>query len=465
MKYRREQRDDEVQKNIAATRRYVFSYFDCCCSVLQILERSQVFIYIFHDGLCCNAVVVYYIRTYLSIFRYLCIMMKNTEEKIEPHLVRVKDFKIDSDYMAWFSDIKKRYLSAQIKAAVKVNTEKLWFNWSIGRDLVVRKAGEKWGSGVVAQLSFDLQEAFPNDKGFGSRNLWNMKKWYLFFSSLESREKLHRLGAELEKQVNQKIIKLHQLGAENDLDFPIVLGLVPWRHQVNIITKCRSIDEAVFYLHECILEGWSRQTLENSLNAKLYEVRGKAISNFQEYLPEAQSRMAQEITKDNYDFGFVTVPVNYKEEQLEAALEQNITRFLLELGTGFAFVGRQKELFVGNRTRKIDMLFYHIRLKCYVVVELKIKPFDPEYVGKLNYYVNAVDELLKGSDDNPTIGLLICSDKDETDVRWAFKGVQTPMGVASYDNVQISQRSSLLPSAEELQARVRLVEEELNRKV
>ena len=380
----------------------------------------------------------------------------------EPHIVRVKDFKIDADYVAWLSEIKQRYHSAQIKAAVKVNSEKLAFNWSVGRDLVIRKAEEKWGSGVVEQLSFDLHEAFPNEKGFSSRNLWNMKKWYITFSSTTTQEKLHQLGAELQNANFQRLIKLHQLGAEIDSDFPLVLGLVPWRHQVNIITKCKSIDETVFYLRECILGGWSRQTLDNSLKANLYKVQGKAISNFPEYLPEAQSRMAQEITKDNYDFGFVTVPVNYKEEQLEAALEQNITRFLLELGTGFAFVGRQKELIVGNRSRKIDMLFYHIRLKAYVVVEHKVKAFDPEYAGKLNYYVNAVDELLKGPDDNPTIGLLICSDKDETDVRWAFKGIQTSMGVASYDNVRISP-SNLLPSAEELQARVRLVEEEMNK--
>ncbi len=379
-----------------------------------------------------------------------------------PHIVRVKDFKIDTDYVAWLSEIKQRYHSAQIKAAVKVNTEKLAFNWSVGRDLVIRKVEEKWGSGVVEQLSFDLRDAFPNEKGFGTTNLWAMKKWYLFFSSPDAIEKLHQLGGELQKSNIERFIKLRQVGGEIEPDFPLVLGLVPWRHQVNIITKCKSIDEAVFYLRECILGGWSRQTLDNSLKANLYKVQGKAISNFPEYLPEAQSRMAQEITKDNYDFGFVTVPVNYKEEQLEAALEQNITRFLLELGTGFAFVGRQKELIVGNRSRKIDMLFYHIRLKAYVVVELKVKAFDPEYAGKLNYYVNAVDELLKGPDDNPTIGLLICSDKDETDVRWAFKGIQTPMGVASYDNVRIS-TSNLLPSAEELQARVRLVEEEINK--
>ncbi len=386
--------------------------------------------------------------------------MEDLTANNEPRIVSVKDFRIDADYTSWLSEIKRRYISAQIKASIKINTEKLRFNWSVGRDLVTRKAEEKWGSGVVEQLSLDLQEAFPKAKGFGTTNLWSMKKWYLFFSSPEAIEKLHQTGGELPGYANQIFIKLHQTGGESEL--PLLLGLVPWRHQVNIITKCKSIDEAIFYLRECILGGWSRQTLDNSLKARLYKIQGKAISNFGEYLPEAQSRMAQEITKDNYDFGFITVPVNYKEEQLEAALEQNITRFLLELGTGFAFVGRQKELIVGNRTRRIDMLFYHIRLKAYIVVELKVKPFDPEYAGKLNFYVNAVDELLKGADDNPTIGLLICSDKNETEVRWAFKGIQTPMGVASYDNVQIAP-SNLLPSAEELQARVRLVEEELNK--
>lgn len=382
----------------------------------------------------------------------------------EPHIVRVKDFRIDADYAAWISDLKRRYVSAQIKAAVKVNTEKLRFNWSVGRDLVLRRAEETWGSGVVEQLSFDLQEAFPQEKGFSSRNLWRMKQWYSFFSTPEANKKLPQLVAELRKVESPYHINVPQTVAHLDGEqcFPMVLGMIPWGHQTEIIAKCKSVDEAVFYLRECILGGWSRQTLDNSLKANLYKTQGKAISNFPEYLPEAQSRMAQEITKDNYDFGFVTVPADYKEEQLEAALEQNITRFLLELGTGFAFVGRQKELIVGGRTRRIDMLFYHIRLKAYVVVELKVKPFDPAYTGKLNYYVNAVDELLKGADDNPTIGLLICSDKDETDVRWAFKGIQTPMGVASYDNVQIASPSNLLPSAEELQARVRLVEMELN---
>ena len=386
------------------------------------------------------------------------------KEDKSPRIVKSGNVNLDSDYVQWVSDIIRRYRSAQIKAAVKVNSEKLSFNWTVGRDLVVRKAEERWGSGVVEQLSLDLQNAFPNEQGFGTTNLWAMKKWYLFFSTPEGFEKLHQLGGELQAPRVQQFIKLHQLGGEIDPDFPVILGLVPWRHQVNITTKCKSIEEAIFYIKKCIMGGWSRQTLDNSIKANLYSTEGKAISNFPEYLPEAQSRMAQEITKENYDFGFITVPVDYKEAQLEAALEHNITRFLLELGTGFSFCGRQKEIIVGGRSRYIDMLFFHIPLRSYVVVELKCVPYEPEFASKLNFYVNAVDELLKTDDQNPTIGLLICSDKDETEVRWSFKGIQTPLGVASYSNVHVVDPSKYLPSEEELQERIALIEEQLKSK-
>lgn len=387
------------------------------------------------------------------------------EENNRPHFVRVTDFRIDHDYIEWFKEIKRRYQSAQLKAAIKINSEKLSFNWSLGKDLVTRKAEEKWGAGVVEQLSSDLQQAFPNDKGFSKVNLWRMKRWYQIFSTKEANEKLSQLGTELQSQHPQLNTKLPQVGevmCTND-SLPLVLGLVPWRHQDEIISKCKDLDEALFYIKMCILEGWSRATLVNSIKGNLYQNYGKALSNYDQFLSEAQSRLAQEITKENYDFGFVTVPANYTEEQLETELEKNITRFLLELGTGFAFMGRQKQLVVGGKTRRIDMLFYHVKLKAYCVVELKTVPFDPAFTGKLNFYVNAVDELLKGSDDNPTIGLLICSDKNETDVRWAFKGIETPLGVASYDNVNVTP-TNLLPSAEELQARVRLLEEEMNKK-
>jgi len=234
----------------------------------------------------------------ISLFlRNFAQLMTNITSNNTPHIVRVKDFKIDADYAAWVSEIKSRYHSDQIKATVKVNVEKLSFNWSVGRDLVTRKAEERWGTGVVEQLSLDLQEAFSSEKGFGVRNLWNMKAWYFFFSTPEAKDKLHHVGAELQSQSNQTFIKLHQVGAEFDTEFPLVLGLVPWRHQVNIVTKCKSVDEAMFYIKECIVGGWSRTTLDNAIKANLYNTHGKAISNFSDRLPEAQSRLHRKLQR------------------------------------------------------------------------------------------------------------------------------------------------------------------------
>ena len=385
----------------------------------------------------------------------------------KPRIVSSHDIHLDSDYIQWLHDVKNRYRKAQIKAAVKVNAEQLLFNWEMGRDLVMRRAEETWGVGVVEQVSLDLQAAFPEAKGFSARNLWSMKKWYSFYSSvpeasdalhsIESRfeqedKKLHQRGAEMQTE------KLHQAGAE--IPFPSIFAFVPWRHHVEIVTKCHSVDEALFYVKKIAEEAWSRSALQNYIAADLYHNTGAAITNFSERLPATQSKLAQEITKDTYDLGFITLPADYDEFALESALEKNITRFLLELGTGFSFVGRQKEIIVSGKTRRIDMLFYHIKLRCYVVVELKAVAFEPEFAGKLNFYVNAVNDLMKTDADNPTIGLLICKDKDQTEVQWAFQGITTPMGVASYSNVQIQDIKAQLPTVEEIQKRVEQAEEE-----
>ena len=264
--------------------------------------------------------------------------------------------------------------------------------------------------------------------------------------------KLQQVGAEISE--NQK---LHQAGAE--IEFPAIFGFVPWRHHVEIVTKCKTIEEALFYVRKTIEESWSRSTLVDCIKANLYQSSGNALTNFAEKLPAIQGKLAQEIVKDTYDFGFVSLPVGYDEEELEDALEQNITRFLLELGSGFAFIGRQKEIIVAGKTRKIDMLFYHIKLRCYVVVELKAVSFELEFAGKLNFYVNAVNELMKSESANPTIGLLICKDKDQTEVQWAFQGIKTPMGVATYDNIRLQEIKSQLPSEEAIQKRLEQAEE------
>lgn len=268
---------------------------------------------------------------------------------------------------------------------------------------------------------------------------------------------------------NQKRIKLHQLGKEiqehtdEGLPFPEIFAFIPWRHHVEIITNCNSIEEALYYIHRTIDEGLSRSNLLNCLKADLFHKQGGSISNFSDHLPVMQAQLAQEITKENYDFGFITLPPKYDELQLEEALAQQLTRFLLELGTGFAFVGRQKEIVVAGKTRRIDMLFYHIHLRAYVVCELKAVAFEPEFAGKLNFYVNAVNKLLKTKDDNPTIGLLICSNLNETEVQWSFEGISSPIGVASYGNVNIADIKKQLPSVEELENRIKMLEEELKK--
>ena len=384
--------------------------------------------------------------------------MKNEK----PRVVKIHDVQIDSDYAQWLNEIKSRYRSAQIKAAVKVNAEQLLFNWQLGRDLVTRKAEEQWGAGVVEQLSMDLQAAFPESKGFSTTNLWYMKQWYEFYSSESSCQKLQQLVGEMQTVESQAGIILQQHVGE--VDFPIILGLVPWGHHIQIISNCKSFDEALFYLKMTVKEGWSRNTLMNCIKGHYYENLGGAITNFADKLLSPQSELAQAITKDTYDFGFISLEDGYKEEALETELEKQLTRFLLELGTGFAYMGRQKQLIIAGKTRKLDMLFFHIPLNCYVVVELKAVPFQPEFAGKLNFYVNAVDDLIKTPSQNPTIGLLICSNKDETEVQYAFNGITTPMGVASYDNVQVKKLQEQLPSIEELKARIRLLEDELQKK-
>jgi len=388
--------------------------------------------------------------------------MKNEKPKdLDKKVVKIHDVKIDNDYAQWLNEIKSRYRSAQIKAAVKVNAEQLLFNWQLGMDLVTRKAEEQWGAGVVEQLSMDLQAAFPESKGFSTTNLWYMKQWYEYYSPENTRQKLQQLVGEMQSTESQAEIILQQHVGE--VDFPIILGLVPWGHHIQIISNCKSIDEALFYIKMTVKEGWSRNSLMNCIKGHYYENFGGAITNFADKLPSPQSELAQAITKDTYDFGFISLEDGYKEEALETELEKQLTRFLLELGNGFAYMGRQKQLVIAGKTRKLDMLFYHIPLNCYVVVELKAVPFQPEFAGKLNFYVNAVDDLIKTPSQNPTIGLLICSNKDETEVQYAFNGITTPMGVASYDNVKIREIQKQLPTIEQLKERIRLLEDELQK--
>ena len=381
----------------------------------------------------------------------------------QPVMVGSHDVKLDADYAEWIAEVKHRYRSAQVKAAVKVNAEKLLWNWQMGRDLVQKKAEERWGAGIVEQVSLDLRREFPDSSNFSARNLWYMKQWYLFYT--ENMEKLKQLVSEMlpSDEYEKKLQQIYDDGTEKlkqpVSEFPLPFACVPWGHHVRIVQHSESVEEALFYVNYTIKEGISRDVLERVMKDNLYNTQGKAPNNFPQHLTPQLAQLALQVVKENYDFGFATVSQEkYDESELEEALHENITALLLEMGNGFAFLGKQREIIVGGRSRKIDLLFYHIRLRCYVVCELKAKPFEPEYAGKLNFYVNAVDELVKQSDDNPTIGLLICSDMNKADVQWSFKGISTPMGVATYNNIRIK---DMLPTQEQLKERMELLKKEL----
>ena len=386
-------------------------------------------------------------------------MKEGNDISKQPHIVKSHDIRIDTDYAKWIAELKHRYRSAQVKASVRVNAEKLLFNWELGRDLVQKKAEERWGAGVVEQVSLDLQREFPNAEGLSAPNLWAMKRWYLFYNQHDA--KLLQTVIEMNGAILlQPVIEFDKKKLQRFVgEFPSSFACVPWGHHIAIISKCKSVDEALFYIGKTIEQGMSRAALVNCIKANLYEHQGKILNNFAEHMPALQSKLVQEVLKENYDFGFATVKHEiYDEQELEEALSKSVTDLLLELGTGFAFIGRQKELIAGDTTRRIDLLFYHIRLRCYVVCVLKAKAFEPEFAGKLNFYVNAVDDLLKAEDDNPTIGLLICSDMNKADVQWSCRGISTPMGVATYNNVRIK---DMLPTQEQLKERMELLQKEL----
>ena len=373
----------------------------------------------------------------------------------------------DEGYVQWMADIKQRFRQSQVKAAVRVNTAMLEFYWSVGRDLVALRAEERWGAGVVKQFALDMRQAFPDETGFSDTNVKYMKRWYLFYyervikgqrpvdpighqagDQFEDIEKSHHLGGQIENpKIGQQVAdqldeneKGHQVG--DQLEMPEIFGLVPWKHHVLIISKCQTLDEAIFYINKVTEEGWSRSRLESQIAANLFGSQGAAVTNFEHTLPAPQSQLAKEILKDPYHFGFLSMSEEYEEKDLEDALVSNVTRFLMELGKGFSYVGRQMELQMpGGQTFFPDLLFYHIPQHRYVVIELKVVKYIPEFAGKLNFYVTAVDELLRGEGDNPTVGLIICKSTDKTVVEWSLRDINKPLGVSTYQLEQVVERT------------------------
>lgn len=340
----------------------------------------------------------------------------------------------DHNYTKWLSAIKVKVQQAQLKAAVKVNTELLMLYWELGADIVAKQAEGKWGDGLIDQLSKDLSSEFPDMKGFSRTNLLYIRKWHLFY--FEAFKKVPQAVGQME---NTLIKDLFQ---------------IPWGHNREIITKCKTFEEAIFYVHNTIKHNWSRAVLVHQIEWGLFRREGKAVSNFSRTLPVLQSDLARQTLKDPYIFDFLRVTEQYSEKDLENALVGHITRFLLELGAGFAYVGRQVSLRVGESEFFIDLLFYHLKLRCYVVIELKTVAFQPEFAGKLNFYVTAVDRQLRSESDQPTIGIIICKTKDKVVVEYALSDIKKPIGVSEYRLTQSLPKrfKSSLPSIKEIEA-------------
>ena len=357
---------------------------------------------------------------------------------------------VSQEYKIWLESLKNKFRSSQIKASIKVNTTLLEFYWDLGEQIVEKQQEYKWGSGFLEKLSRDLSAEFPDVKGFSYTNVKNIRQWFVFWQ---------QLVGEL------KTTKSQQLVGESSVDktkqIVSQIFMIPWGHNIAIIQKCKNIDEAIYYVQNTLKNGISRSVLVHQIESNLYERNGKALTNFENTLPPIQSDLAKEITKDPYNFDFITLTNDYQEKELEDALTQNITNFFLELGSGFAFVGRQYKLNVGGDEFKIDLLFYHIKLKCYVVVELKATSFKPEHAGKLSFYTSAIDGELKNSDDNPTIGILICKSKNNTVVEYALKDINKPLGISEYQLTEILPKEfkSSLPSIEEIEAKLDELEE------
>ena len=330
-----------------------------------------------------------------------------------------------TEYINWVNELKTLIQKTQIKAVISVNRELLSLYWTIGKSISDKVNRANWGSSVVEELSKDLKAEFPNQKGFSRSNLFSMKKWFEFYSKSE---------IDLEK--------IQQL-----------VGQIPWGHNVVIISKSKSIEEALFYSNKTIENNWSRSVLIHQIELDFYKRHGKAITNFTKTLPTPHSELATETLKDPYKFDFLTLQEKALEKDIEKQLVKHITSFLLELGTGFSFVGQQVPVKIDNQDFYIDLLFYHIKLKCYVVVELKAIEFKAEFTGKMNLYLSAIDDNLKTDAENPTIGLLLCKSKSEIVAEYALRGMSQPIGIAEYEiNKAIPKEiKTELPTIEEIE--------------
>jgi predicted nuclease of restriction endonuclease-like (RecB) superfamily len=352
-------------------------------------------------------------------------------------------------YSELLGDLKTRIRQAQFKASLAANAEMILLYWDVGQMIHQRQQQEGWGAGVIPRLSRDIRNDLPELKGFSERNIGRMIAFYRDYAIQP--EILPQPVAKLETAVESTIIITKTLCPRIVQD---LLTQIPWGHNILLMEKFKDLPIRLWYAQQVIVNGWSRDVLTSMIKNRTYERQGAAVTNFADRLPLPQSEMAQELLKDPYVFDFLTLTEPFQERELEVGLVGHVEKFLLELGQGFAFVGRQYPLRVSNDDFYLDLLFYHLKLRCFVVIELKKGKFKPEYAGKVNFYCSVVDDLLRHEMDQPTIGLILCQTTDRVLAEYALRDVHKPIGVADYEFTRAlpQELASSLPSIEQIEA-------------
>lgn len=350
------------------------------------------------------------------------------------------------------AELKDKIRNRQLSAALKFNTEMIALYWDLGKAISEKIENSNWGEGIISQLAADLKSEFKGNSGFSRSNLFNIRKFYEFY--IREFELVQQAVGLIEPIPSGPIIQ-RPVG-----QFPTILGAVPWGQHIQIFTKCKSVQEALFYIQQTTAHNWARPVLVYHIESKLFGRQAKALSNFALTLPKLQSDLAIELLKSPYNFGFLNLSAEVTERDFENALISNIKKFLQELGPAFAFVDQQYHLQVGDKDYYIDLLFYHTVLHCYLVIELKVNEFKPEYAGKMEFYITAIDRQLKTSNDNPTIGLLLCREVDKITVEYTLQNKSTPIGVAEYKYTHIvpEELKVYLPNED-------IIREELSKKI
>lgn len=360
-----------------------------------------------------------------------------------------------TDYASLLTEIKQRIQSAQMRAAFAANAELIRLYWQVGSLLDKRQALEGWGAAVIPRLASDLANELPEVKGFSERNIRLMLQFYRAYPQL--------LGPDGEF-VQPAVAQLPQAANNGPLLQPLVAQL-PWAHNMLLLQALKDDATRVWYAKQTLQHGWSRNILKMQIDSAAHLRQGAAVSNFASRLPAPQSELAQQTLKDPYIFDFLTIDAQFHERELETGLIIHLEKFLLELGQGFAFVGRQHLLSVSDKDFYVDLLFYHLKLRAFVVIELKRGDFKPEYAGKLNFYCNVVDDTLRHASDAPTIGLMLCQSKDNVLAEYALRGIDKPIGIASYELTRAlpTNLQSVLPSIELLEAELSTLNHNINK--